>query len=167
MLIKKIIFTFLVFLALISCGFKEEKPKQTNRILDSSITEFTFPDSVYINENFYGHIKYDSSLDSLNLDDIDTRFTLFYLTNEKEVSSLDEIKKLKHNVFIDTTGSGHFSFKIIFDKYGENILSGVVEDKIFFKQTDENESFLIRTKETIVTKDIRVIKRPLNEENKI
>jgi hypothetical protein len=164
MFIKKVISTLLILTILISCKFNtEEFNKSNNRILDSNIKEFKFPDSVYVNESYHGYLKYNLSLDTINSNDIDERFTFFYLTNEKEVFSLEEIKKLNYNIFVDTTDRGNFHFKILFDKNASNIISGVIEDKIFLKQTDEDGSVIIKTKETIIAKDIRVVKRPLSQ----
>ncbi|MCF6347010.1 MAG: hypothetical protein L3J20_01760 [Flavobacteriaceae bacterium] len=155
---------FLVFLIiLISCNTKPKEDisgevlKDTSQFKsESQITFFEFQDTVTINQDILGEIKYNLGLDDLKLSDIDKRYTFFYVTTQKEALDLESIKNTSHNIFIDTVGNGTFYFNAKFTNYGNNLLNGVIEDIIYLKGITNEGKVKIIKKKTNISKDVFV-----------
>ncbi len=131
-----------------------EKPK--TQIEKSIILSFEFNDTVAINQEVSGKLKYNLQIDSLKQSDIDDRFLLLYLTAEGFDLNLKNIQKTNHRIFTDTIGNGTIDFSFSFKKIGNNFLNGIIEDKIILKKPTIDGTIMIRTNEVSLTKNIFV-----------
>jgi hypothetical protein len=113
----------------------------------SPITFFKFQDTIILNHDVSGEIKYNYEFDGLKLSDIDKRYTFLYITTQKEALDLETIKNTSHNIFIDTIGNGIFYFNAKFTNLGNNLLNGAIEDIIYLKGiTKEGKVEIIKKK---------------------
>ncbi len=156
------LYYFVVFLILTSCKTEPNKDvydevlKEASQFdSDSLITFFEFRDTVAINQNISGEIKYNLGLD-VKLTNIDKRYTFFYVTTEKEALDIESIKSTNHNIFIDTVGNGTFYFNTKFTNFGNNLLNGVFEDIIYLKGITKDGKVKIVKKYTNISKDVFV-----------
>ena len=156
-IIRNIKFLFLI-LILFSC---RETRKQVTTIVkqkdknNSEIVFFHFQDTLEINENAEGSLKYDLRFKDINDTLIDTRYTLLYLTAQQDiVVDLESIKKVEHEIFLDETGEGIFHFKAKFNNLGQNMLKGVIEDVTILKPLSGEEKIRIITKNIKIEKDV-------------
>lgn len=154
-----LIVTSALFLSLISCGNKQNEI--SNNYLhkkEQPLIYFEFNDTVKVNQESLGKLRYNLELDSIQLSDIEERYLFFYLTTEKESLTIEEIKKHKHTMFIDTIGDGTIHFNHNFKKMGNIVLYGIIEDIIIFKTPEADGKIRIKTKETSISKDVYVIR---------
>ncbi len=154
---------FLIILT--SCNTKPKKDVSDEVLKDASqfksesqITFFEFQDTVIINQDISGEIKYNLEFDGFKLSDIDKRYTFFYVTTQKEALGLESIKSTNHNIFIDTVGNGTFYFNAKFTNSGNNLLNGVIEDIIYLRGLTKEGKVKIINKKTNISKDVFVKK---------
>ncbi len=150
-------FRIILLIIFCSCVHKEDKILTGNAIGESnSLQVFKFPDTVLKNQNTSGEIKYDLELDTLNSLRVNKRYTFLYVTTEKGVFSLEDIKKGNHDSFVDTVGDGTFYFNTKFTNLGQNILSGVIQDVIFTNEFTEGGKVKVIKKNTNISKEVFV-----------
>lgn len=149
-----ILLTLLIF---ISCSNGQNKFNSNNFKKSNDILLFEFPDTVYEKQVVYGKVKYNLQLDSLELSEIDERFVLLYITTHKGELNLKSVEKIEHSVFIDTIGNGTINFNVNFANSGNNLLNGIIEDKIFLKTPTKEGKIRIITKETNISKEVYTI----------
>ncbi len=160
-------FCYILFLLLvISCNNKKVKENLSQKVSknfsekeneESLITYFDFKDTLYLDENASGVIKYNLNLDSLSESDIEKRYTFLYISTDKEALNLEAIKNLKHDIFIDTVGNGTFYFEAEFTKVGNNLLNGVIEDLVFLKELTREGKVKIISNKTSISKNVFVV----------
>ena len=90
----------------------------------------------------------------MELSEIDERFVLFYITTHKGELNLKSVEKIEHSIFIDTIGNGTINFNVNFANSGNNLLNGIIEDKIFLKTPTKEGKIRIITKETNISKEV-------------
>ena len=149
----KIILIF-ALISLISCIEGGERKKQS----DYKIINIVFPDTVSMNKNINGELKYDLKLDTIKSSELVKRYIFLYTSAEKISGGVDDIKKVEHNIFIDTLGEGIFSFKANFKRLGANHLTLILQDVIFVKSDNPDEAMLEIKDETTVVKNVFVKK---------
>ncbi|WP_299156931.1 hypothetical protein [uncultured Tenacibaculum sp.] len=150
-IIKKISIYFSIFL-IVSCSNeykKEEVKKESNKI-----AFIEFPSVIRKGEIVKGKLKYNLNLDSIKRENIKERFIFLYITKDANVSNIEELKKHKHQVFVEGNKKGVIGFKIKFEKSGKGILNCFLVDKIYIKK--EKDKIDIKTKEINITKDVFV-----------
>ncbi len=159
-------FIYLILLIFfISCNKKLEKESNTEVFKnslkangESSVDFFKFNDTVIINKNTLGEIRYNLKLDNLKPSDVDNRFVLLYVTTQDdEPLGLESIKKSKHKIFLDTIGNGTFYFEAKFTKTGNNLLNCVVEDVLFLKKLTKEGKVKMISNKTSISKAVFVV----------
>ncbi|MDY7395653.1 hypothetical protein UMM65_10400 [Aureibaculum sp. 2210JD6-5] len=156
---KPNIFTYFLLLAivLISCAKNSAQDREAKiNKPNAKIIDYRIPDTVFSNENIVGEVIYGYDLDGLKKSEIDKRYTFFYITTETDISDLDSIKASNHKIFLDTTGSGLFNYKINFEGQGNIVFNGVIEDIVFLKKINSHGKIEILEIKTYVSKDIYV-----------
>lgn len=148
------LFILLTLLIFISCSKVQNKFNSNYFKKSNDILLFEFPDTVYEKQVVYGKVKYNLQLDSLELSEIDERFVLFYITTHKGELNLKSVEKIEHSIFIDTIGNGTINFNVNFANSGNNLLNGIIEDKIFLKTPTKEGKIRIITKETNISKEV-------------
>lgn len=145
----------ILILIIASCNKKSELLEDNININEPKIIGFKFPDTVSKNQETLGELKYNLKIDTLESSDIIERYTLFYITTEKNAIGVEAIEKTEHNIFLDTIGNGTFKFKVKFANTGNQLLSGVVEDVVMFKG-EKKDKILTITDETSVMWEVFV-----------
>lgn len=157
---KKITIVFIILSSIFcSCEDRTTKSPSKNGIIPQELLVLNIPDSVVNGENIMGSIKYNREIDSLTPKDISSRYVFLHLTTSSKQKnlSIETIKTENRMVFEDTVGNGIFDFDIVFEKSGNQILNGVIEDIIILnEQIEEQDKVRIITKETSVSKNIFV-----------
>ncbi|MET2986211.1 hypothetical protein [Aureibaculum conchae] len=152
-------FTYFLLSAivLITCAKNKAQDREVKiNKNNSKIIDYRIPDTVFSNENIIGEVIYDYDLDGLKKSEIDKRYSFFHITTETDISDLDSIKASNHKIFLDTTGSGLFNFKINPNKHGDIVFNGVIEDIVFLKKRNSEGKIKILKVYTYLSKDIFV-----------
>lgn len=155
---QKVIYFFRVctiILLIISCK-ENSKPTNENKKNEQSTKSFVFlgdtipkvidlevQDTVYRGVYAYGSLRYDMSVDTIDVSNIDERIIMLYISIEKNLKTFEDIINSKQNIFIDTIGDGIFNFKFIFPKAGKNKLIIGLEDYILLKEYPPGDSIQI------------------------
>lgn len=156
---------------IIGCNNKDMKPlKNQNEIVNSNNSteriKYTvdFPDTVYLNKEYFGLINYQSSLDSITPKfgiKGENRYVRLILTSTENIDY--DLKHLKTMVK-DTFGAYDnktIDFLLKFDKRGVFYIDGVINDVVLIDlpKKNENEDELVRwiEDEVRVTKKVVVI----------
>lgn len=168
---KKLNYSILVFstlLILLSCKNHEKSdildklslPKQISYIgydRDSvlKIIDFIFPDTVNVNKQIGGELKYDLRLDTIEPSEIIERYIYLYTSTEISVNVMD-IEKKKHKIFLDTIGDGTFNFNIKFDNLGNTSFTLILQDNILMKSRNSQEKMDVLTDEIIILRNVYI-----------
>ena len=144
-----------------SCDNKSTKMISNKETMkqESLIRLLDLPQSVIKGENIRGSIEYDTKLDSLLPEDISSRYIFLHLTisSHQKNLSIESIKNEKRIIYEDTIGNGIFNFDIIFEKSGNQVFNGVVEDIMILSEPLEDEDKVrILTKETSISQVVFV-----------
>lgn len=99
------------------------------------------PAKIKLNENTEGEITFDTNLKSLdtiiNESDILKRYIfLLFSTDSVKKLNVENIKKVDHQVFVDSNSNGQFKFHTVFKKEGHVTFNVVIEDVLFLKSKD-------------------------------
>jgi hypothetical protein len=101
------------------------------------------PNELSVNKIFKAKLKFESVLDSINLNNDDKRFTVFYLSIDSfEVSDLDQLKLIKHKAFV-LEEKGEIELDLIFENVGLNYITGIIEDEVYLDNYKDGKTRII------------------------
>jgi len=165
---KHLIFIFLIFMY---CNKKPEVKPLKNKLY----AELVLPDTVFINEKYYGQINYKNDLDTIttSLEDINKyRFIDYYFTiTDKILKNDKDLLKIVNDTAYADNNSKIPIYKIIFNKLGENYIDGIIKDEVIISKggvlKDGSKGDRIITNEARLTKKVFVIERKKNTQKQI
>ncbi len=110
---------------------------------DSVVVKFNFPDTVYRDKNYKGHIYYKGILDTITTsfdDSIKQRYILFYMIKAKSVNhSTEEIRKQKMDTF-GALNNTTIPFRVQFTKTGTYYIDGIINDHVLIDTVSNPKS---------------------------
>lgn len=169
---KFLIFLLAILLVNISCQKEIKKTsKRTRPVVKNEFLEyeFDFPDTVYINQEYYGEIKYKSSADKIITrfgDRKINRYVRYIMFQTEEVNY--DFDELKHRVR-DTFGARNNRliplYDIKFTRLGVNYLDGIFNDIILFDTVKNAETLPMKIYDQRVTHKVIVVESPATKQS--
>ena len=144
---------------LIVCSCNNKKPSGmffVNTVDDSKLI-VEFPNKPVLNIEENGVIQYKSDLDTILLNENNSRATILHMGVLDKKYSIEELKKMPLDRF-DVSKDKYFPIRFTFDKEGEYVLNGYIEDKVFLKNHYQDSTSLSLLHEIGVSKKITVVK---------
>lgn len=159
---KNKIFETLIFLNLliiISCSTKNNKESNifNNESNSNELLVFEFPDTVKLGVKIKGVINYNLEFNSENSSEIKERFVFLYVTTDKSLLTLRDVKNGKHKAFVSKKRNGKIDFDVKFSNEKMNVLNCFIKDQIFFKRKNTDAKVRIKTREVNISKDVYVV----------
>ena len=117
-----------------------------------------FRDNPRLNVSEYGEVIYKSYLDTIQLKEKDVRVTNFVFGKFKKVRSVPELENITTGAYRILEDEKIIPFKVTFDKEGEFILDGFVEDIVILKNYNTSGDARMITLQTKISKKVTVVK---------
>ncbi len=117
-----------------------------------------FPDTLMIQNKHYGQIVYKSDLDTIELNENNKRATVFHVGKFKNTRDIVQLEGKTTDTFRIRDDRKYIPFGITFDKEGEFILDGFVEDIVLLKNYNKSGVARVITKLHKISKKVTVVK---------
>ncbi len=131
---------------------------QGDEELDNVRVLLRFPDKTRVNFEEYGEIIYKSYLDTINLTTKDLRTTSFVFGKFKNVRTISELEGKTTDGYNISKTEKVIPFGVTFDKEGEFILDGYVEDIVLLNNYNNQNDTRMITEKTKISKKVTVVK---------
>ncbi|WP_282179194.1 hypothetical protein [Maribacter stanieri] len=133
-----------VLLFMISCN--SEKKTKINLVERKLV--LNIPDSLELKDTLNGYVEYKNHIESLDVKNIQTKFTFLYLTkSDSIINSLDELKKIPLDTFVQIENNIFPIYDLTFDKRGTYYLQGYIEDQYFINHVKDSTKIIYGTTE--------------------
>ncbi len=115
-------------------------------------------DKIFAKEEEYGEVIYKSYLDTIQLKEKDMRIVVFHFGVFKETHSISELKGKTTDSFRISKKGGYIPFNVTFDKGGEFVLEGYVDEMVFIENRKADVLGRMITQQTKISKKVTVVK---------